>query len=86
MSVQSNDEDAIKKLKNEVFKEFQEVHKYVHNLINDLTAISGYAQLLQLKPERSLVELRNIIGTVEKCMHMLRCCMAGLKEFERKYS
>lgn len=86
MSVQSNHEDAIREFRNEVFKEFQKVQKYVHNLINDLTAISGYAQLLQLKPEQSLVEAQNIIGTVEKCMHMLRCCIEGLREMERRYS
>ena len=86
MSVESTHEDAIKKLKSEFFKEFQQVQKYVHNLINDLTAISGYAQLLQLKPERSLVEAHKIIGTVEKCTQMLRCCIENLRELERRYS
>jgi len=73
-------------LKNAVFEEFQQVRKHVHDFINDLTAISGYAQLAKLKPERSAAEAHNIIHTVEKCTHMLRCCIAGLKELERKYS
>jgi len=86
LSVQSNQENAIKELKNAVFEEFQQVRKHVHNFINDLTAISGYAQLAKLQPERSAAEAQNIIHTVEKSMHVLRCCVASLQEFERKYS
>ena len=86
LSLKSNQEESTSELKNEFLREFQRVQKLVHHFIDDLTAISGYAQIVQLKPERSAAELHKIIHTVEKCMQMLRGCMDSLKELERKYS
>ena len=86
MSVKSNQESAVEELKNEFLSEFQRMQRSVHRLINHLTAISGYAQIVQFKPERSATELHKIISTVEKSMIMLRACIANLKEFERRYS
>ena len=85
MSV-SNHEDAIKELKSEFLGEFQRVQKYIHRFIDDLAAISGYAQIVQFNPERSVAELQKIIRTVEKCVLMLRDCIDSFKEFERKHS
>jgi len=86
LSVECNSEDAINALKNEFLREFQRVQKLVHRFIDDLTAISGYAQIVEHKPEQSAAELRKIMHTVEKCTQMLRGCILGLKELERKYS
>jgi len=86
LSVECNYEDAINALKSEFLREFQHANIKVHRLIDALTAISGYAQLVKLNPERSVDELPKIMHTVEKCMQMLRGCILNLKELERKYS
>ena len=86
MSVKSNQEPVPEELKSELLGEFQRMQKSVHRLINHLTAISGYAQIVQFKPERSVSELHKIISTVEKSMTMLRACIANMKEFEKRYS
>ena len=86
MSVKNNHEHALEELKNEFLSEFQRMQKSVHQLINHLTAISGYVQIVQVKPERSFAELHKIIHIVEKSMGMLRACVANLREVERRYS
>lgn len=86
MSIKSNQEDAIEQLKNEFLSEFQRIQKLVHHLINHLTAISGYVQIVQVEPLRCVTELHKIIHAVEKSMVMLRACVANLKEVERRYS
>ena len=86
MSLKSSHEDVIEQLKNEFVGEFQRMQKSVHHLINHLTAISGYVQIVQMDPGRSLTELHKIIHAVEKSMFMLRACVANLKEVERRYS
>ena len=86
MSVKSNQEIAVEEFKSELLGEFQRMQKSIHRLINHLAAISGYAQIVQVRPERSVTELHKIIHTVEKSMVMLRACVANLKECERRYS
>jgi len=86
LSVKNNQEDALEELKNEFLGEFQRMQKSVHRLIDHLTAISGYAQIVQLTPARTRAEIHKIITTVEKSMIMLRACVANLKEVERRYS
>lgn len=86
MSVKSSQEIAIEQLKNEFVGEFQRMQKSVHHLINHLTAISGYVQIVQVDPGRFITELHKIIHAVEKSMTMLRACVANLKEVERRYS
>ena len=86
MSVKSNQEDAMEHLKGELLGEFQRMQKSVHRLIDHLTAISGYAQIVQHTPTTARAELHKIISTVEKSMIMLRACVANLKEVERRYS
>ena len=86
MSVKWNQEDAVELLRNEFLSEFQRMHKSVHHLINHLTAISGYVQIVLGRPDRSATELHKIIHAVEKAMLMLRACVANLKEIERRHS
>ena len=86
MSVKNNQQHGLEELKNEFLGEFQRIQKYVHHLINHLTAISGYAQIVQIRPERSVTELHKIIHIVEKSMVMLRACVANLREMERRHS
>ena len=81
----NNHEDVSKALKNAFFAEIERVQQDIHHFIDNLTAISGYAQLLQLRPELSVTELPKIIHTVEKCMQTLRACMLSLKEFEQRH-
>jgi hypothetical protein len=76
-------EDAIEQLKSEFLGEFQRMQKHVHRLMDDLTAISGYAQIVQFKAERP-VELEKIIHTVDKSMLMLHSWIASLKELEMR--
>lgn len=86
MSVKSNQPDAIDERKHELLSEFQRMQRSVHRLIDHLTAISGYAQIVQHAPTTARAELHKIITTVEKSMIMLRACVANLKEVERRYS
>lgn len=86
MSVKGSQEPAVEELKNEFLGEFQRMQKSVHRLIDHLTAISGYAQIVQLTPATARAELHKIISTVEKSVLMLRACIANLKEVERRYS
>ena len=86
MSVKCNKAETVEQLKTEVLSEFQSMQRSVHHLINHLTAISGYVQIVQTEPGRSASELHKIIHAVEKSMVMLRACVANLKEVERRYS
>lgn len=86
MSVKGSQERAVEELKNEFLGEFQRMQKSVHRLIDHLTAISGYAQIVQLTPATARAELHKIISTVEKSVLMLRACISNLKEVERRYS
>jgi len=84
LSVKGDHEKAIEELKNEFLGEFQHMQRLVHRLMDDLTAISGYAQIVQFKLERSAVELEKIIHTVETAILVLRSWIARLKELERR--
>ena len=84
MSVKGNHKDAIEELKSAFLEEFQHLQKHVHRFMDDLAAISGYAQIVQSKPEGSPAELEKIIHTVDKSMLMLRSWIASLKELERR--
>jgi len=86
LSLKSDHEDTLQAMKEDFLGEFRRVQDYVHSFINDLTAISGYAQLVKILPGQPVSELHKIIHTVEKCTNMLRACLASLKEFERRYS
>jgi len=84
LSVKGDPEKAIEELKNEFLGEFQHMQRHVHKLMDDLTAISGYAQIVQFKLERPAVELEKIIHTVGTAMLVLRSWIARLKELERR--
>ena len=84
MSVNGNPGDGIEELKNESLGEFQHMQKHVHRLMDDLAAISGYAQIVQFKLEQSAAEIEKIIHTVDKSMLMLRSWIASLQELERR--
>lgn len=85
MSARSSQEYSWDELKNEFLGELQKMQRCLHRFIDDLTAISGYAQLAQSKTDGSATELDKIIHTVEKSMVMLRTCIARLADFERRY-
>lgn len=86
MSVKSSHEYGCEELKNDLLAEFHRIQKSAHQLINHLTAISGYVQIVQNQPERSIVELDKVASIVEKSTATLRGCLASLKEMERRYS
>jgi hypothetical protein len=56
----------------------------VHRLINHLTAISGYTQIvLMRKPSSSLrAELEKIVQAVNSASEEVRSCVASLNEVE----
>jgi hypothetical protein len=84
LSVKGNHEDPFAELKSEFLGEFQHLQKHAHRFMDDLAAISGYAQIVQLKLEGATAELEKIIHTVDKSMLMLRSWIASLKELERR--
>jgi len=86
LSVRSSKEDACEELKNEFLGELQRMQSCLHRLIDHFTAISGYAQLVQFKPESSATDLDKIIHIVEKSVVVVRACIASLKDFEGRYS
>lgn len=86
MSLKSTHEYGCEELKTDLLAEFHRIQKSAHHLINHLTAISGYVQIVQNQPERSIGELDKVSSIVEKSIATLRGCVASLKEVERRYS
>ena len=88
MSVNSNHQTALEDLKREFLGEFQRIQKTAHRLIDNLTAISGYTQIVHMRcgPEgRSAGELGKILTAVKKSTAMLRTALENLQEFERSH-
>jgi signal transduction histidine kinase len=69
-------------------RELQRTQEVAHKLRNDLTAISGYAEImvLRLDPERAARELRKLLDRAKKSALLLQDCIANLQEVKRKYS
>ncbi len=68
--------------------EFQRTEQVAHKLVDDLTVISGYAEIVVMRggPEETLSEFRKILDRAKKSMLMLEDCIANLQEVGRRYS
>jgi hypothetical protein len=75
-------------LRKEFAREFQRTKQVGHKLIDDLTVISGYAEIMIMRggSEQIQSEFRKILDRAKKSMVMLQDCIASLQEVGRKYS
>jgi len=66
-------------LRKEYERGFQKTKQVAHKLIDDLTVISGYAEIMVMQggPERTQSELRKIIDRAKKSIVMLQDCIAN---------
>ncbi len=75
-------------LRKEFVDESQRTEQVARKLIDDLTAISGYAEIMVMRggPEQTLSEFGKILDRAKKSMLMLEDCIANLQEVGRRYS
>lgn len=80
-------EHRFEALRKEFVDEFQRTEQVAHKLIDDLTAITGYAEIAVMRgaPDQTLSEFRKILDRAKKSMVMLEDCIAKLQEVGRKY-
>jgi hypothetical protein len=83
-----NQKYRFEELRKEFANEFQRTRHVVHKLIDDLTVISGYAEIMVMRggPEQTMSEFRKILDRAKKSMVMLQDCIANLHEVGRRYS
>jgi hypothetical protein len=75
-------------LKREFLDELQRIQKTAHRLIDNLTVISGYVQIVDMRcaaQGRSAGELEKILTAVKKSTAMLRTALENLQAFERSH-
>jgi hypothetical protein len=75
-------------LRKEFVNEFQRTREIALKLVDNLTAISGYVELMMMRPgpEPRISELRKILDHAKKSMALLRDCISNLHELGRRHS
>ena len=88
MSENCNQESRFETLRKEFLSEFQRTEQVAHKLIDDLTAITGYAEIVVMRggPEQAVSGFRKILDRAKKSTARLEDCIANLHEVARKYS
>ena len=88
MSGNCNQKHSFEELRKAFVSEFQRTKEVAHKLIDDLTVISGYAEIMIMRgsPEHAQSEFRKILERAKKSMVMLQDCIANLQEVGRRYS
>jgi hypothetical protein len=83
----SNLESRFEALRKEFVNEFQRTREIAHRLVDDFTAISGYAEIMIVRggPENAISELRKILDRAKKSMGLLQKCISNLDELARKH-
>jgi hypothetical protein len=83
----SNLESRFEALRKEFVYEFHYTREIAHKLVDDLTAISGYAESMIVRggPEKTISELRKILDRAEKSMGLLQKCISNSDELARKH-
>ena len=83
-----NQEHRCEALRKEFVNEFQRTKEIAHRLVDDLTAISGYAEMMltRTEPVQTYSDLKKIVGRVKKSMALLHDCISNLHEVGRKHS
>ena len=74
-------------LRKEFVNEFQRTREIARKLVDDLTAISGYVEIMMMRagPEQRISELRKILDWAKKSMALLRDCISNLHELGRRH-
>jgi uncharacterized protein (DUF2342 family) len=83
----SNLESRFEALRKEFVNEFRHTREITHRLLDDLTAISGYAEIMIVRggPENTISELRKILDRAKKSMGLLQNCISNLDGLARKH-
>ncbi|OLC84747.1 MAG: hypothetical protein AUH66_00250 [Acidobacteria bacterium 13_1_40CM_4_57_6] len=83
-----NQKHKFEELRKEFVTEFQRTKQVAHKLIDDLTVISGYAEIMVMRggAEQTQTEFRKILDRAKKSMVMLQDCIVNLQEVGRRYS
>ena len=83
-----NQERRCEALRKEFVNEFQRTKEIPHRLVDDLTAISGYAEIMltRTEPMQTYSDLKKIVGRVKEPMALLHDCISNLHEVGRKHS
>jgi hypothetical protein len=84
----SNLEGRFEALRKEFVNEFQRTREIAHRLVDDLTAISRYAEIMIVRggPENTISELRKILDRAKKSMGLLQKCISNSDEVGRRHS
>lgn len=88
MKAKADECDKFEELKGVLMKVLQRTQDVAHRLRNDMTAISGYAEIMVLRPDpqQAARELRKLLDRANKSGLMLQDCIWNLQEVERTYS
>ena len=86
MAANTDQDNKFEELKRVLVKELQRTEEVAHKVRDDLTAISGYAEIMVLRPEQADRELRKLLDRTKKSVLMLQDCISNLQEVNRKYS
>jgi hypothetical protein len=80
-------ESRFEALRKEFVNEFQRTREITHRLVDDFTAINGYAEIMIVRggPENAISELRKILDRAKKSMGLLQKCISNLDELARKH-
>jgi hypothetical protein len=84
----SNLESRFEALRKEFVNEFQHTREIAHRLVDDFTAISGYAEIMIVRggpAENAISESRKILDRAKKSMGLLQKCISNLDELARKH-
>jgi hypothetical protein len=83
-----NRDSRCEALREEFVNEFQRTREIVHRLVDDLTAFSGYAEIMMMRggQEQPISELRKILDRSKKSIALLRDCISNLQELGRRHS
>jgi hypothetical protein len=76
-----NRDQRCEALRKEFVNEFQRTREIALKLVDDLTAISGYVEIMMMH-----AGLLKILDRAKKSMALLRDCMSNLHELGRRHS
>jgi signal transduction histidine kinase len=88
LAANTDQDNKFEELKKVLVKELRRTEEVAHKVRDDLTAISGYAEIMVLRadPQQAARELRKLLDRTKKSALMLQDCISNLQEVNRKYS
>jgi uncharacterized cupin superfamily protein len=83
-----NQELRFEALRKGFVNEFQRTKEIAHRLVDDLTAISRYAEIMLMRAElaQTYTDLKKIVDRAKKLMALLHDCISNLHEEGRKHN